>query len=72
MDRFCPAHDIPEFDCTDCSKVAKIRQAAEAGRVELASMVLVDTLEAYVDVILKAIGYPEALVTDPGLIGTLP
>jgi hypothetical protein len=45
MDRACPVHNIPQFDCIDCSKVATIRQAAADGRIELASAVLVDTLE---------------------------
>lgn len=50
----CPIHDIPQFDCTDCRKAALIRQAAEDGRIELTSTVLIDTLEAYVDGVLNA------------------
>lgn len=69
MGRSCPAHDIPQFDCTDCSNVATIRQAAADGCVELASTVLVETLELYVERVLTALGHPEALVTDLSTIG---
>lgn len=69
MGHSCPAHDIPQFDCIDCSKVATIRQAAAEGRIELASTVLVETLELYVERVLTALGHPEALVTDLSTIG---
>ena len=69
MGRSCPTHDIPQYDCIDCSRLATIRQAAEDGRIELASTVLVDTLEAYVEQVLKALNHPEALVTDLSTIG---
>ncbi|BFU90863.1 MAG: hypothetical protein NTAFB01_20500 [Nitrospira sp.] len=69
MGRSCPLHDIPQFDCIDCSKVANIRQAAVDGRIELASTVLVDTLESYVELVLNALDHPEALVTDLSTIG---
>ncbi len=69
MGRFCPAHDIPQFDCIDCSRTASIRQAAVDGRIELASTVLVDALESYVEQVLEALGHPEALVTDLSTIG---
>jgi len=69
MGRACPIHDIPQFDCTDCSKVATIRQVAADGRIELASTVLVETLESYIEGILTAFGHPEALVTDLSTIG---
>lgn len=39
------------------------------GRIELASRVLVDTVESYVEMVLNALGYPEALVTDLSTIG---
>lgn len=35
----------------------------------MASTVFVDTLESYVEVVLSALGYPEALVTDLSRIG---
>ena len=69
MRRSCPVHDIPQFDCTDCSNVANIRQAAAYGRIELASTVLVETLELYVERVLTALGHPEALGTDLSTIG---
>jgi hypothetical protein len=69
MGRSCPTHDIPHFDCVHCSNVATIRQAAEDGHVELASTVLVDTLKSYVELVLKALKHPEALVTDLSTIG---
>ena len=69
MGRTCPAHNTPKFDCIDCSRTARIRQAAADGRIELASTVLVDTLESYVEVVLNALGHPEALVTDLSTIG---
>lgn len=69
MGRSCSAHDTPQFDCIDCSRTASIRQAAADGRIELASTVLVDTLEPYVELVLNAIGHPEALVTDLSTIG---
>jgi hypothetical protein len=69
MGRSCPAHDAPQFDCNDCSRTARIRQAAADGRIELASTVLVDTFESYVEVVLSALGHPEALVTDLSTIG---
>ena len=69
MGRSCSAHDAPQFDCNDCSRTARIRQAAADGRIELASTVLVDRLESYVEVVLSALGHPEALVTDLSTIG---
>lgn len=69
MDRSCPVHDIPQFDCMDCSTTARIRQAAADGRIEVASTVLVDTLESHVEQVLEALGHPEALVTDLSTIG---
>ena len=69
MGRSCSAHDAPQFDCNDCSRTARIRQAAADGRIELASTVLVDRLESYVEVVLSALGHPEALVTDLSRIG---
>ena len=39
------------------------------GRIEFAPLVLIDTLESYVEVVLEALGYPEALVTDVSTIG---
>lgn len=53
----------------DCKKTASIRQAAADGHIEIASTVLVDTLESYVELVLKALGHPEALVTDLSTIG---
>lgn len=69
MGRSCPAHDIPQFDCSDCRKIATLRQAAADGRIELASTVLRDTLEPYVELVLNALNHPEALVTDQSTIG---
>lgn len=69
MGRSCPAHDTPQFDCIDCRRAASIRQTAVDGRIELASTVLVDTLESYVEVVLNALGHHEALVTDLSTIG---
>lgn len=69
MGRSCPVHDTPQFDCIDCRRTASIRQAAEDGRIELASTVLMDTLEPYVELVLNALGHPEALVTDLSTIG---
>jgi hypothetical protein len=40
-------------------KTATIRQAAQDGRIELASTVLVDTLELYVELVLNALDHPE-------------
>lgn len=34
MGRSCLVHDTPEFDCLDCRRTARIRQAAD-GRIEL-------------------------------------
>ena len=31
MGRPCPAHDIPQFNCIDCRRIATLRQAAEDG-----------------------------------------
>jgi hypothetical protein len=64
MGDFYPTQDILPFDCIHCSNVATIRQAAEDGHIELASTVLVDTLESYVELVLNALGHLEALVTD--------
>jgi hypothetical protein len=69
MGRSCPTHDIPQFDCIDCRRMASIRQVAVDGRIELASTVLVDTLESYVEQVLEALGHPEALMTDLSTIG---
>lgn len=69
MGRECSAHDTPQFGCIDCSRTASIRQAAADGRIDLASIVLVDTLESYVEQVLNALGHPEALVTDLSTIG---
>jgi len=69
MGRACQIHNIPNFDCIDCRRTASIRQAAADGRIELASAVLVDALESYVEQVLKAIDHPEALVTDLSTIG---
>jgi len=69
MVRSCPAHDMPQFDCTDCRRVASIRQAAADGHIEFASTVLVETLESYVESVLTALGHPEALVTDLSTVG---
>lgn len=64
MGRSCPVHDTPQFDCSDCRRTAAIRQAAADRRIELASTVLVDTVESYVELVLNALNHPEALVTD--------
>ncbi|MGE3154352.1 MAG: hypothetical protein AB7G48_16165 [Nitrospiraceae bacterium] len=69
MGRACPAHEIPQFDCIDCRRIATIRQAAEDGRIELASTALVDTLESYVEFVLEALDHPDALVTDLSTVG---
>ena len=69
MGRSCPVHDTPQFDCIDCRRTATIRQTVVDGRIELASTVLVDTLESYVELVLDALGHPEALVTDLSTIG---
>ncbi len=69
MGRSCPAHDTPQFDCSDCRRTARIRHTAEDGRIELASTVLVDRLESDVELVLKALGHPEALVTDLSTVG---
>jgi hypothetical protein len=69
MGRSCSAHDIPQFDCLDCRRTASIRQAAADGRINLASTVLVDTLESYVELVLTALDHPESLVTDLSTIG---
>jgi len=69
MGRACQVHNIPNFNCIDCRRTATIRQAAGDGRLELASTVLVDTLESYVELVLDALGHPEALVTDLSTIG---
>ena len=39
------------------------------GRTELASVVLVDVLESYLEQVWKVLDHPEALVTDLGAIG---
>jgi len=69
MGRSCPVHDVPQFDCIDCSRTACISQAAADGRIELASTVLVDTRESYVELVLNPLRHPEALVTDLRTIG---
>jgi hypothetical protein len=69
MGHACPYHDIPQFDCIDCGRVATTRQAAEDGRIEIASTVLVDALESYVELVLNALKHPEALVTDVSTFG---
>jgi hypothetical protein len=53
----------------DCRRIATLRQAAEDGRIEPASTVLVDTLEPYVELVVNALKHPEALVTDLSTIG---
>lgn len=53
MGRACQVHNIPNFDCIDCRTTACIRQAAD-GRIEVASTVLVDALESYVELVLNA------------------
>jgi len=68
MGRACQVHNIPNFDCIDCRTTACIRQAAD-GRIEVASTVLVDALESYVELVLNALGHPEALVMDLSTIG---
>lgn len=68
MGRSCSVHDTRQFDCIDCKRTAHIRQAAD-GRIELASTVLVDALESYVELVLNALGHSEALVTDLSTIG---
>jgi len=55
MGKACPNHDEPVFECEHCSATARIRQAAEGGRIEWASDVIVEVLELYVDQIRKAI-----------------
>lgn len=69
MGRACQVHNIPNFDCIDCRRTASIRQAEADGRIELASTVLVDALESYVELVLNALGHPEALVTDLSTVG---
>ena len=69
MSRFCPTHDSPHFDCIECGRTAQIRQAAADGRIELATTVLVDTLESSVERVLQALDHPEALVTDLSTVG---
>lgn len=69
MGRPCQIHNTQNFDCIDCSRTASIRQAAADGRIELASSVLVDALEPYVEQVLNALDHPEALVTDLSTIG---
>ena len=69
MGRACQVHNIPNFDCIDCRRTATIRQAAADGRIELASTVLVDAVETYVERVVDALGHPEALVTDLSTIG---
>lgn len=50
-------------------RTASIRQAAVDGRIELAATVLVDALEAYVELAVNALGHPEVLVTDLSTVG---
>jgi len=69
MGRACQVHNTPNFDCIDCSRTASIRQAAADGCIEFASTVLVDALESYVEVVLNALGHPEAVVSDLSTIG---
>lgn len=69
MGRACPVQDIPQFDCIDCRRVATTRQVGEDGHIEIASTVLVDTLESYVELVLNALKHPEVLVTDLSTIG---
>jgi hypothetical protein len=40
MGRACQVHNIPNYDCIDCRRMARIRQLAADGRIELASTVL--------------------------------
>lgn len=37
MGRACQVHNTPNFDCIDCSRTARIRQAAADGGIELAT-----------------------------------
>lgn len=37
MDRPCPLHDIPNFDCIDCKMAARIRHAATDERIDFAT-----------------------------------
>lgn len=69
MGRSCSVHDAPQFDCIDCKRTARIRQAAADGRIELASTVSIEALESYVELVRTALGHPEALVTDLSTIG---
>jgi hypothetical protein len=69
MGRACQVHNTANFDCIDCRRTTNIRQAAVDGRIELASAVLVDALKSYVELVLNALGHPEALVTDLSTIG---
>jgi hypothetical protein len=69
MGRSCPAHDAPQFDCNDCSRTARIRQAEVDEPIKLASAVLVDVLESGVELMLNALSHPEVLVTDLRTIG---
>lgn len=71
MGRACQIHNIPNFKCTYCRRTARIRQAAADGRIELASTALVDALESYVELVLNALGHPDALVTDLSTVGDL-
>lgn len=69
MGRSCPAHDTPQLERVNGRRTATIRQAAEDGRIELASTVLLDTPESYVELVLNALDHPEALVTDLSTVG---
>ena len=69
MGRSCSVHDTPQFDCIDCRRTARLRQAAADGRIELAPTALVDMLESYVELVLNALGHSEVLVTDLSTIG---
>jgi hypothetical protein len=46
-----------------------IRQAAADGRIEFASVVVVDALESYVEQVWNMLDHPEPLVTDLRTIG---
>jgi hypothetical protein len=42
MGKACPDHDETQPGCIHCTNIAKIRERARAGKIELASQVLVE------------------------------
>lgn len=56
-------------DETHEERIARMRRLAAQGKVEPASQTGVEAYEAEVDLILNAIGHPEALVTDLSMFG---